>query len=111
MDITEHKENGVVILDVSGRLDASNAGALEQKLFGLIDAGESRIVVDCAAMGYISSAGLRALLVAEKRLASRAGTIAVCGLTEQIREIFDIVGFRSIFKIYGTSGEAVAALA
>jgi len=110
-EITEHKEGGIVILSVTGRLDASNAGTLEQKMFGLIDGGESRFVVDCAALDYISSAGLRVLLIAAKRLAWPAGTIVLSGLTEQIKEVFDIVGFASIFKIYRTPNDALAALA
>lgn len=80
-------------------------------MLGLIDGGESRFVVDCAGLGYISSAGLRVLLIAAKRLAATAGVIVLSGLTEQIKEVFDIVGFESIFKIYRTPNDALAALA
>ena len=109
MDITEHKEGAVVILRVAGRLDASNAGIFEEKLLGLIAGGEHRIVVDCAALDYISSAGLRVLAIAAKRLASSAGAIALSGLKGQIENVFDIVGFASLFKTYRTPNEAVAA--
>jgi len=110
-EITEHRESGIVVLSVTGRLDSSNAGTLEHKMLGLIDGGESRFVVDCAALDYISSAGLRVLLIAAKRLAATAGVIVLSGLTEQIKEVFDIVGFASIFKIYRTPTDALAALA
>jgi anti-sigma B factor antagonist len=110
-EITQHMESGVVVLAVAGRLDSSNAGTLEHEMLDLIDGGESRFVVDCAALDYISSAGLRVLLIAAKRLAATAGVIVLSGLTEQIKEVFDIVGFASIFKTYPTPHEAIAALA
>ncbi len=108
MEITENKRNDVVLVSVEGRVDASNAGVLEQKLLGLIAAGEKRFVLDVARLDYISSAGLRVLLVARKRLPT-GGSLALCALQSQIREILDIAGFSSLFGIYDTQEEAVAA--
>lgn len=109
--MTESKRNGVVILGVQGRLDASNAGLLEEKILRLIAADEKRFVVDCAQLDYISSAGLRVLLVATKRLTSVSGKISLSSLKEHIREVFDIAGFSSIFSVYSTLDEAVASVA
>ena len=109
MEIAEAKQNGVVVLSLNGRVDASNAGTLEQKILALIEAGESRLVIDCAQLQYMSSAGLRVLLVAAKRLSS-GGKFGVAALNSQIRDVFDIAGFSSIFQIYRTQDEAVAAL-
>ncbi len=108
MEITENKRNDVVVVSVQGRVDASNAGMLEQKLIGLIAGGDKRIILDAARLDYISSAGLRALLVARKRLPT-SGSLALCALQSQIREIFDIAGFCAIFQIHETQDEAVAA--
>jgi anti-anti-sigma factor len=110
MDIAEVKQNGIVILGLKGRLDASNAGTLESKVLALIDAGERRFVVDCAQLDYISSAGLRVLLMAVKRLNANGGKIAIAALQDQIKEVFDIAGFSSIFQICGTQAEAVATV-
>lgn len=109
MDIAEARKNGVVILSVNGRVDASTAPVLEQKILTLIAAGEQHLVIDCAQLQYISSAGLRVLLVAAKRLAS-TGKFAVAALNNQIREVLDIAGFSSIFGVYRTQDEAVAAV-
>ncbi len=109
MELAESKRDSTVIIGVQGRVDASNAGHFEEKLLGLIAAGERHLVVDCAQLDYISSAGLRVLLVAAKRLSPVGGTLAVCALQEQIKHIFDIVGFASILSIYPTSAEAMAA--
>ena len=109
MEIAEAKKNGVVVLSVEGRVDASNAATLEQKILAVIGAGESRLVIDCARLEYMSSAGLRVLLVAAKRLRN-TGKLGVASLNNQIRDVFDIAGFSSIFQIYRTQDEAVAAL-
>jgi len=110
MEISESKRNGVVILALHGRLDASNAGDLEQRVLGLIAGGDTRFVVDGAQLDYISSAGLRVLLVAAKRLKATHGTIALAALQAQVKEVFDIAGFASIFPIHATAAAAVAAL-
>jgi anti-anti-sigma factor len=109
MDIAEAKTNGVVVLSLNGRVDASNAATLEQKILALIAAGERRLVIDCAQLQYMSSAGLRVLLVAAKRL-SNDGKLGIAALSNQIRDVFDIAGFSSIFQIYHTQDEAVAAV-
>ncbi|MFN8625451.1 MAG: STAS domain-containing protein [Candidatus Binatia bacterium] len=110
MEIAESKRHGVVVLGVAGRIDAANAGLFEEKLLGLIAAGEGRFVVDCDRLDYISSAGLRILLVAAKRLAPSGGQIALSAPQALIKEILDIAGFSSIFRIYRTHEDAVVAL-
>jgi len=110
MEITESKRNGVVVLGIAGRIDATNAGAFEGKLLGLIAAGERRFVVECSRLDYISSAGLRTLLVAAKRLAPTGGKLALSAPKELIKEILDIAGFSSIFPIYRTHEDALTAL-
>ena len=109
MEITESKRNGVVVLAVAGRLDASNTGVFEEKLLGLIAGGDTRFVIDCTRLDYISSAGLRTLLVAAKRLTPTGGKISLAALKDQIKEVFDIAGFSSIFLIHRTPDEAIAA--
>ena len=109
MDIAESRKNGAVVLGLNGRVDASNASVLEQRVLALLDAGETRLVIDCAQLQYISSAGLRVLLVAAKRL-SNSGKLALAALNNQIRDVFDIAGFSSIFQICRTQDDAVAAV-
>ncbi len=110
MEIAETKHNDVVILGLTGRLDASNAGALEQKMLSLIDGGTQRFVVDARDLDYISSAGLRVLLVAAKRLKAVKGTVALAALKDHIKEVFDVAGFSSVFPIHPHRDAALAAL-
>ena len=109
MEIAEIRKNGVLVVDVGGRVDASNAGELETRLLELIAGGDRRLVVDCARLDYVSSAGLRALLVAAKRVAAGRGKIVLAALKEPIKEVFDIAGFASILQIYPTPDDAMAA--
>lgn len=107
MDITEARRDGFLILTVTGRVDASNASNLEKTLLNAIDGGERRIVVDCAPLEYISSAGLRALLLAAKRLTAGGGSIALAALRDEIKEIFDVAGFSVIFQIFPSISDAL----
>jgi len=110
MEITESKKDDIVTLALAGRLDASNAGTLEEKILALIAGGARRFVVDAARMDYISSAGLRVLLVAAKRLNANDGKVVIAALKDQVKEVFDIAGFSSIFEVYGTADEAVSSI-
>ncbi len=110
MEIAETKRDGVVILGLTGRLDASTAPSLEAKVSASIADGNQRFVIDCGQLDYISSAGLRALLVAAKRLNASGGKIVLASLKDQIKEVFDIAGFSSIFQVYRSAAEALAGI-
>lgn len=107
MELSENRmENGLVI-GIAGRLDTTNYNLLEKKLMEHIDQGEHRIAVDCTKMEYVSSSGLRILLMALKRITMAKGKFLLFGLQENIREIFEISGFTNIFEIYTTKEEAL----
>lgn len=106
MEVHENKTDNYLVVNLSGRLDSSNYGVLEKKLFAFIENGEKQIVVNCSGLIYISSSGLRVLLMALKKITSVGGKFYLCSLQENIREIFDIAGFSSIFKLFETVEEA-----
>jgi anti-sigma B factor antagonist len=108
MEITELKNDSFIIIGISGRLDTSSYGQLEKVLTDHINQGNTRILVDCAEMDYVSSSGLRVLLMALKRISLVQGKFVICNLRENIREIFEISGFNSIFEIYPARDTAVA---
>jgi anti-anti-sigma factor len=110
MDISETRCEEIVVLRLSGRLDASTAGTLAARLRASIDAGERRFIVDVARLAYVDSAGLQTLLVAAKRLQPLAGRILLSALGEPIRRIFDIAGLSMLFEIHPDESAAVAAL-
>lgn len=106
MEISEQKTDQCTIVSISGRLDTTNYNQLETKLMGLIDQHNDRILVECSKMDYISSSGLRILLMALKKITQVKGRFALCGLQENIQEIFEISGFTSIFEIHPTLEDA-----
>lgn len=107
MKLSETKEDGVTVLALSGRLDAASATAAEENVLALIDGGATRLVIDCAELDYISSAGLRILLMAAKRLAPPSGKLALAALKPQVADVLDIAGFTSLFAIHATRPAAV----
>jgi anti-anti-sigma factor len=107
MELREAKEGGVAVLSLSGRLDGASAAAAEEKVLALIDGGADRLVIDCAGLDYISSAGLRILLMAAKRLAPPRGKLALAAPQPQVRDVLDIAGFASLLAIHPTRSAAV----
>lgn len=110
MNITEESVNGVTVLRTEGRIDSGNAAEFEVALVQALGAGPTRLVVDMARLTYISSAGLRSLLIAAKKARPSGGRIALSAMAAHIREVFDLSGFSSLFEIHGDAASAVAAL-
>ena len=108
MEIKESKKGSFLILGITGRLDTSNYKDLEEILLALIDKGEKDIVINCSDMNYISSSGLRVFLTALKKITAAGGKFYLCSLQENIREIFDIAGFTSLFNIFTSLEEATS---
>lgn len=110
MDITEEKREHVSVLALKGRLDANTSSTLEQKLLGMIANGDKHLVLDMADLDYISSAGLRVLLIAAKKIGSTDGKLGVASPKDHVREVFDLSGFTDILDLYATRDEAVAGV-
>ena len=106
MEITERKLGNVCVVGIAGRLDSGTSETFAERLHHLIDGGERRLVVDGATLDYVSSAGLRVLLVAAKRLKAVDGKIVLSSLKPHILEVFEIAGFKSMFPIYGNAEQA-----
>ncbi|NLV21486.1 MAG: STAS domain-containing protein [Syntrophomonadaceae bacterium] len=109
MHIKDSKKDQATIVMIEGRLDSSNSGMLEKKITALLEAGETNFLFDFTAMDYISSAGLRVLLMAAKKSKANGGRVVLSALTENVKEVFDIAGFSSIFPIFATPGEALGS--
>ena len=109
MKINEEKTDRCVIIGISGRLDTTNYSLLEKKFMELIESAQGKILVECSGLEYVSSSGLRVLLMALKKITMLKGKFVLCGLPKNIQEIFEVSGFTSIFEIHATQAEALAA--
>ncbi|WP_334174960.1 STAS domain-containing protein [Pseudoxanthobacter sp.] len=103
--------DSVLVASLTGRLDSTTAKELETALLERIAAGETRLVLDFARLDYISSAGLRVVLLAGKRTSAAGGRTALSGLGTSIRAVFEISGFIAIFPVSDTVAGGVAAVA
>ena len=110
MDINRVSEGDATVLALSGRLDSNTCATLEASLFGVIEEGAGAVVVDFSDLSYVSSAGLRVLLMGAKRLRASQGKLALCGLNANIRDVFAMSGFDKILTIVPDRTEAVAAV-
>jgi anti-sigma B factor antagonist len=110
MDIDIGQSGGVTVVAPKGRLDSATSPELEQRLLPLAGASGGA-VVDCAELGYVSSAGLRVLLMAAKSARGAGARIALAALQPNVRQVFDISGFSSLFEIHDSAAAATDALA
>jgi len=100
MNVNVSTSADYALVSVEGRVDTTNAGELEKTLVEVIEGGCTKIVLDCSALSYISSSGLRVFLVVQKRMIAIKGQFCLCNLQPGIKEIFDISGFSSIFSLF-----------
>ena len=94
-----------------GRLDSAACPAFETEIVGCLNAGSQRLLFDFSELDYISSAGLRVVLMAAKRLKESGGKMALCSLNEMIKEVFEVSGFDRILDIEPNADSARARLA
>lgn len=108
MECTEERQNNTTIIGLCGRMDSVTSRTVEEKLLALIENGERHLVVDCAQLAYISSAGLRVFLMAAKRVTQVKGKLMFTTLNDEVRQVFDLTGFSSILQICPSREEAMA---
>jgi anti-anti-sigma factor len=104
------EESDITIVRLTGSLDSNTTPVLETQLFGLIETGVRRILVDLNDVDFVSSIGLRAFLLAARKLAPGGGSLSVCGPNEAVRDTFDASGFSKLFSVYESEKEALSDL-
>lgn len=110
LKMTEERDEKVLVFALGGRLDSTTAKDLEEVLKQKLDGGEQLILMDMEELDYISSAGLRVVLLAAKRLRSSDGRFGLSALKGEIRQVFEISGLLRILTVFDTRDEAVDAL-
>ncbi|OPX66586.1 MAG: STAS domain protein [Methanoregulaceae archaeon PtaB.Bin056] len=106
----ETESQGHCTIAPSGRIDAASAPVLEEELSKAMEEGHRRIVVNLSSVDYMSSAGLRVLLAAMKRLKKEDGNLVLCAMKPFVQEVFDLTGFSRIFSICESEEEATRLL-
>jgi anti-sigma B factor antagonist len=98
MEINEIVKGNYTLLNVNGRLDSTTATDFEKSLMNLIDLQKENVVC-FKELKYISSSGLRVLLVAAKKLSTTGRKLTITAMQDHIKEVFDISGFTGLFNI------------
>lgn len=110
MEITRQDNGSVAVLAVTGRLDTVTASDFDRQWEVVVGSDDIKVVMDLSGLEYVSSAGLRSLLMAGKRLKRGGGKLAVAGLAGMVADVFAISGFDKLLPLYGETDEAVVAL-
>jgi anti-anti-sigma factor len=107
MEINKTNHDTSVIVTVKGRLDAVTSPEFDQVVAGFLDEGDKDFVLDFGALDYISSAGLRSVLLAAKKLKARGKRLSLSALKDVVKEVFDIAGFSAILAVYPSTQAAL----
>jgi len=95
--VTTDSEGDFAVIHLEGAVDAHTAPQFEEAVQKVIDEGQNNIVVDCEKLSYISSAGLGVFMGFVEELREAGGDIKICGLTEKVKQPFEILGFETLF--------------
>jgi len=99
--------DGKVVVHIDGRLDAPSTPILEKKLNLLIDEGKFDLLLDFSKVEYLSSAGMRLLLSASKKIKLKDGKIVIFSVHDDVMDIIKLAGFDKILNICRTEQEAL----
>ena len=109
LEVRQERDGDALVLLPVDRIYGGNARAFELLLMKFIDGGERRVVIDCSHLEFISSAGLRVLLVSARALETHKGRLAICGMTTGVEEIYRMSGLHRIVPVEASRKAAVAA--
>ena len=110
MAIEAERRAETLVIKADGRIDGSNARAFQDDLEGAIEEADRAVVLNFQDLLYISSAGIRVILLTAKNLERRGAKLALSSLSDPIQEIFTISGFDKIIPIHSSPDDAIAAL-
>lgn len=113
MQVTEQRAGNALLLKVSGRIDRTTADDFQAALLPRLEqckTGGDVIVLDFSAVEYISSAGFRVLLLAQRKAKTQSGAFGVASLQGGVKDVFDISNFAGVIRCYGNVRDALAEL-
>ena len=99
MEVTINKTDEKTLVTVAGRIDTTTAEQFSEAVAPLMATGAGAIEIDCSALDYTSSQGLRVFLMLQKAVTVNKGSLVLTGMQAPVKEVFDITGFSSFIKI------------
>jgi anti-anti-sigma factor len=97
--IKEDIKEDILVLRISGRLDAISSPTAEMKVFDFINKGQHKLLINFAGVDYLSSAGMRMLLSISKKLKSLSGKLVICTVTMNVMDVLKMSGFDHVLEL------------
>ncbi|HLF03029.1 MAG TPA: STAS domain-containing protein [Anaerolineales bacterium] len=110
MDITTRDHKRASVIRITGRVDSNTSSVLDAKLKEYISANKVHIVLEMDETDFISSAGVRALISAQKAVKPRGGQVVLAKPSEKVRDVLKLAALESLFPVYETTEDAVGAI-
>lgn len=111
MKISTRQVDGVVVVDMEGRLDSQTAGYSNDEMVRIVKNDSKSVLINLGKLEFITSAGLRVLLLAAKLLQTSGGKLQLCAPNQFVRDVLETSGFTSLISLHATEAQAVAAFA
>ncbi len=109
MELSINEIGNIKVINVKGRLDGNTSPKAQEELIPLLQSG-TKIIINMAECDYVSSAGLRLLLVIAKTLKSKGGKGVIAGLLAEVKEVMEMTGFDRMYENYSDTDDALKAL-
>jgi len=106
MIIKVKKDNNITIIQPAGRLDVAGAEDFENTTEKLLEEGSDKFLIDCSGLEFLSSSGLRILLILHNKLENISGKMAICCVNKNINDVFNLSLFNKVVHIAVTKEEA-----
>ncbi|MCK5331210.1 MAG: STAS domain-containing protein [Candidatus Marinimicrobia bacterium] len=110
MKIHDSQQNDILILELEGRLDTTTSDILEKRIVEGFELNVNKYLIDFKQLEYISSSGLRVLLMTAKKVLGLGGGLVLSNLSSHIKEVFDIAGFTPIFMLADNKDDGIKLL-
>lgn len=107
MKIDEKTSNGIIVLKLEGRMDASSAKDFKEKVRYIINKKHFNFVLDMDGIHFIDSSGLGSMVASLRSVSKAGGDIKVCALQPEVRSIFELTRLHRLFDIFDDSNEAI----
>jgi anti-sigma B factor antagonist len=109
MKVTVSQENDISVISIEGSIDGKTAPLVKQEINPTLQAAKS-VILDLSKVDYLSSAGLRLLLLIYREFAAKKGRLVLLGVSEDIQTVMSHTGFLNFFTLAGSKAEALQAL-
>ena len=109
MNIETRTGDDVLVVEISGKLDSLSSGDASDRIVSIVQGGHKRVLLNLEKLEFLTSAGMRVILLGAKLLQQNRGELKICNPRSEVRELLEISGFDSLIKIYDTEKQACSA--